>query len=315
MLRSLGVARRDALFSPTDELSCLCNVLGKQHFLRGGGALYEEAVLKWLADPKREGGPEGLIDFSISAELTKELRAACANIPDRGWTPIEQRVHETVFAAEVEFAPGDWPKNAAPCRYATLRQSSWGLQLDLDGKFAIKHLAVVTNRHDLDAAKLLRWHWERWLRLGCRMRRGISLLLDAQWRAANHSILVGCGVRPTSSSVLRLPRKLGRSASLTASVEGAFHRGLRRSLSRGTTVAIGVGDPKSVRGRVISASSRGGDWVVFLDHVGVLDRSMRWLAPRVVHRDWWAAPDWSSGASRQRSGRHSGSTAGVRARS
>ena len=36
-----------------------------------------------------------------------------------------------------------------------------GLQVDLDGKFAIKHLAVVTNRHDLDAAKLLRWHWEK----------------------------------------------------------------------------------------------------------------------------------------------------------
>ncbi len=61
-------------------------------------------------------GPEGLIGFGISAELTKELRAACANIPDSGWTPIEERVHETVFAAEVEFAPGDWPKN--PRRYS-----------------------------------------------------------------------------------------------------------------------------------------------------------------------------------------------------
>ncbi len=93
----------------------------KQRFLRGDSALYEEAVLKWLADPKREGGPEGLIGFSTSAELTKELRAACANILDSEWTPIEQRVHETVFAAEVEFAPGDWPKNAAPRRAATSR--------------------------------------------------------------------------------------------------------------------------------------------------------------------------------------------------
>ncbi len=131
----------------------------KQRFLRGDSALYEEAVLKWLADPKRDGGPEGLIGLSISAELTKELRAACANIPDSGWTPIEQRVHETVFAAEVEFAPGDWPKNAAPLRYVAVKFV--GLQLDLDGKSAIKHLAVVTNRHDLDAAKLLRWHWEK----------------------------------------------------------------------------------------------------------------------------------------------------------
>ncbi len=109
--------------------------------------------------PKRDGGPEGLIGFSIRAELAKELRAACANIPDSGWTPIEERVHETVFAAEVEFAPGDWPKNAAPIRYVAVKFV--GLQVDLDGKFAIKHLAVVTNRHDLDAAKLLRWHWEK----------------------------------------------------------------------------------------------------------------------------------------------------------
>ena len=34
-----------------------------------------------------------------------------------------------------------------------------GKQLELDGNVAVKHRAVVSNRLDLDAAELLRWHW------------------------------------------------------------------------------------------------------------------------------------------------------------
>ena len=83
-----------------------------ERFLRGDSALYEQAVLKWLADPTRDGGPSGVIGFSISADMSKELRAACAGIAEGEWTPIEERVHERVFAAEVEFTSGDWPKNA-----------------------------------------------------------------------------------------------------------------------------------------------------------------------------------------------------------
>ena len=36
-----------------------------------------------------------------------------------------------------------------------------GKQLELDGKSAIKHLAVVSNRRDVSAAALLRWHWQK----------------------------------------------------------------------------------------------------------------------------------------------------------
>lgn len=129
----------------------------KQRFLRGDSALYEEAVLKWLVDEERDGGPKGFIGFSISADMSKELKAACAAIPEAGWAPIEERAHETVFAAEVEFTPGNWPKNAEPLRYVAVKFV--GKQLDLDGKVTVKHLAVVSNRRDLDTAKLLRWHW------------------------------------------------------------------------------------------------------------------------------------------------------------
>jgi hypothetical protein len=128
-----------------------------ERFVRGDSALYEQAVLKWLADSNREGGPEGFIGFSISADMSKELRAACTELSAGEWSPLEERAHETVFAAEVEFTPGDWPKDAAPLRYVAVKFV--GKQLDLDGHVPIKHLAVVSNRFDLDAARLLRWHW------------------------------------------------------------------------------------------------------------------------------------------------------------
>jgi hypothetical protein len=130
----------------------------KERFLRGDSALYEEAVLKWLADEERDG-VKGFIGFSISADMSKELAAACANLPEVEWAPLEERAHESVFCAEVEFAPGNWPKDAEPLRYVAVKFV--GKQLELDGKVAVKHLAVVSNRRDLPAAALLRWHWQK----------------------------------------------------------------------------------------------------------------------------------------------------------
>jgi len=127
--------------------------------LRGDSALYEDAVLKWLADGDREVGPKGFIGFSISADMSKQLLSACKAVPDEQWTLVEERAHETAWTAEVEFTPGNWPKNAEPLRYVAVKFV--GKQLDLDGKVAIKHLAVVTNRRDLSATALLRWHWEK----------------------------------------------------------------------------------------------------------------------------------------------------------
>jgi len=131
----------------------------KERFFRADSASYDQAVLRWLADENREGGPSGFIGFSISADMTKELRDACAALPESAWTRIEDRAHETVFAAEVEFVSGAWPRHALPLRYVAVRFV--GTQLDLDGKVPVKHLAVVTNRRDLTAAQLLPWHWAK----------------------------------------------------------------------------------------------------------------------------------------------------------
>jgi hypothetical protein len=130
-----------------------------ERFFRADSAAYDQSVLRWLADEEREGGPAGFLGFSISADMTKDLSAACAAIPESGWTRIEERAHETVFAAEVEFVSGTWPKHAQPLRYVAVKFV--GTQLDLEGKVSIKHLAVVSNRRDLTSAALLRWHWAK----------------------------------------------------------------------------------------------------------------------------------------------------------
>jgi hypothetical protein len=129
------------------------------HRLRGDSALYDQAVLKWLANEDREKGPKGFVGFSISADMSKELRALCVAVPDDGWALVEERAHETVFVAEVEFTPGDWSKKAQPLRYVAVKFV--GRQLDLEGKVPLKYLAVVSNRRDLEAADLLAWHWQK----------------------------------------------------------------------------------------------------------------------------------------------------------
>jgi hypothetical protein len=131
----------------------------QEFFFRADSASYDQAVLRWLADEEREGGPSGFIGFTISADMTKELSAACAAVPESGWARIEDRAHETVFAAEVEFVSGTWPKHAQPLRYLAVKFV--GTQLDLEGKVPVKHLAVVSNRSDLTSAELLRWHWAK----------------------------------------------------------------------------------------------------------------------------------------------------------
>lgn len=130
-----------------------------KRFLRGDSALYEQSVLKWLSNEDRDDGPKGFIGFSISADMSKELKAACAAVPEAQWLPIEERPRETVFAAEVEFFPGDWPKGSKPLRYVAVKFV--GKQLDLEGKVPVKHLSVVSNRRDLEVAELLWWHWEK----------------------------------------------------------------------------------------------------------------------------------------------------------
>lgn len=130
----------------------------EQRFFRADSACYEERVLKWLADPKRKDGPSGTIGFTISADMTPQLRALCAAVPDSDWTLADDRVDETVTCADVVFTPGDWPKDAAPLRYVAMRIRKKQGVLFADGS-DVRYLAIVSNRWEPSAPELLRWHW------------------------------------------------------------------------------------------------------------------------------------------------------------
>ena len=130
-----------------------------EFFFRSDSACYDEAVLKWLSNPGREGGPKGTIGFTISADMTPELRTICMAVPKEAWQKVEERPHETVFCAEVEFTPGNWHKDAAPLRYLAVRFEAKQGELFGNGS-AMKHLAVVTNREG-NILDLLRWHWQK----------------------------------------------------------------------------------------------------------------------------------------------------------
>ena len=128
-------------------------------FFRADSACYEESVLKWLADPEREGGPKGEIGFTISADMTPELRKVCEAVQEKSWELAEDRPRETVHCAEVEFTPGNWSKDAKPLRYLALCIRAKQGELFANGS-TTRYLAVVSNR-DGKPVELLRWHWQK----------------------------------------------------------------------------------------------------------------------------------------------------------
>lgn len=131
----------------------------EERYFRADSACYDEQILKWLVDSERENGPKGEIGFTISADMTSALHDTCAAVPENRWQLVEERVHETVWCSEVEFTPGDWPKDARPLRYLAVRFRA--RQGDLFGNGnCLKYLAVVTNRNG-EAVDLLQWHWQK----------------------------------------------------------------------------------------------------------------------------------------------------------
>lgn len=131
-----------------------------EYFFRADSACYETSVLKWLAHPKREQGPQATIGFSISADMGSALHALCMAVPEEKWERCDERVNETVFCTDVEFTPGDRPKDAQPLRYVALKIKKKQGRLFATGHDT-RYLAVVTNRQQLTAPELIRWHWEK----------------------------------------------------------------------------------------------------------------------------------------------------------
>jgi hypothetical protein len=118
---------------------------------RADSAAYYTPLLKYLVREK--------IGFAISADMTKELRARCTAVANERWALLDTRERAQVDLAEVEFTPGDWPRDAKPLRYIALRFTP--LQEELFESRGGTYHCVVSNRHDLDAAELVRWHRQK----------------------------------------------------------------------------------------------------------------------------------------------------------
>lgn len=124
-----------------------------ERFFRADSACYEAEVLRWLAEPSRH------IGFAISADMSRELRAVCVAADPSAWTLFEQRPDLTIHVAEVEYAPGHWPKDAWPLRYLALRYTKAQGSLFADGS-EVRYHAVVTNRTG-DAGEIVDWHRQK----------------------------------------------------------------------------------------------------------------------------------------------------------
>lgn len=131
-----------------------------RRYFRGDSADYEHALLKYLADEK--------ILFAISADMGPNLRRECQAVPEERWELCDERAFEMVHVAEVEFAPGEWPKDATPFRYVALRITERQTEF-FAARQGPKYLAVVTNRAAvaegqprpegaMTAVEVVRWH-------------------------------------------------------------------------------------------------------------------------------------------------------------
>jgi hypothetical protein len=141
---------------------------------RADSAAYYTPLLKYLVEQQ--------VGFAISADMTKELRACCLAVPAERWLGLDTREREQVDVVEVEFTPGGWPKTARPLRYIALRFTP--LQAELFEDRGPSYHAVVSNRDDLDAAAIIRWH------------RGKAGTIEHVHRAMKDEL--GAGVLPSS---------------------------------------------------------------------------------------------------------------------
>jgi hypothetical protein len=140
----------DPLSSVQRAFANLPSWVGERRF-RADSAAYYTPLLQYLVREK--------IGFAISADMTQELRARCSAVAGPRWVRLDTREREEVDLAEVEFTPGDWPRDAWPLRYIALRFTP--RQQELFESKGVSYHAVVTNRTELDAPALVRWHREK----------------------------------------------------------------------------------------------------------------------------------------------------------
>jgi len=133
------------------------------YYYRGDSACHESGLVNWLRDEKRPGGPEGKIGFGISARMSQALHTAILAVPEGEWKRYGEPPREEIReCADVPFVPGEKSekKDTQPLRYVAIRIRKQQGELFEDGT-RVRHFAVLTNRWELKAARLIEWHREK----------------------------------------------------------------------------------------------------------------------------------------------------------
>ena len=134
----------------------------REYYYRGDSACHESGLVNWLRDEQRPGGPPGRIGFAISARMSEALHTAIQAVPEPEWESYGAPQEEIRECAEVPFVPGEKSekKDAQPLRYVAIRLRKQQGELFEDGSRE-RHFAVLTNRWELKAARLIEWHREK----------------------------------------------------------------------------------------------------------------------------------------------------------
>jgi hypothetical protein len=132
------------------------------HGFRGDSACDNGALLDWLDDVQRPGGPAGSIRYAISARMVTDLVDAAKAVADRGWATFGTDSDGTLRQwAELDYVPERKTerKTTQPRRYIGLRFLKPQGELFDDGHDR-KHFAVVTNRTER-GDRVIDWHREK----------------------------------------------------------------------------------------------------------------------------------------------------------
>ena len=131
-------------------------------YFRADSGCYEQQLLGWLSDPRREAESGGRIGFAVSAALSAPLTRALKAVPEEQWKTFAKEADGVLRQwAEVDFAPSQRYEHKAsqPLRYVGLRLLQPQGVLFADGSDRHYH-AVVTNL-DWEGGRLLQWHREK----------------------------------------------------------------------------------------------------------------------------------------------------------
>ena len=134
-----------------------------EFYFRGDSACHEAGLVNWLRNEQRPNGPQGRIGFALSARMSEGLHTAIQAVPEPAWEAYgDPHAGEIRECADVPFVPSEKAekKDTQPLRYVAIRIRKRQGELFEDGS-AMRHFAVLSNRWELTAARLIEWHREK----------------------------------------------------------------------------------------------------------------------------------------------------------